>query len=131
VAAAEAFGGIGYEVEELRGLSEELRAAADESLVGSLAIELEPASDLTKTGCVDLGTGPGEVSSYELSPGQSVALESDGSASVGIRRFADDSDVELGSLAPGDGRIVAVPADGIPDPWQVTTGASARACAVG
>lgn len=130
LAATERYGSIGYSVEELRGLSEALRAEADKTLVGALALGTSPTqSDLPHRDCVELGTGPGQVTSFELVAGQAVVLESDEAAAVQVRRFAGLSAVDLGRLVPGEAATLTVPDDEIPDPWQVTAGAPVRACA--
>lgn len=116
-------------MEELRGQSEELRAEADRTLVGALALALSPAASVSPSSdCVELGTDHGEVPSFELGAGRSVVLQSDDPAAVKIRRFAGGSSVDLGDLVPGEAAIVTVPDDGIPEPWQVTAGAPTRAC---
>ncbi|MEK6250925.1 MAG: hypothetical protein AABM43_03085 [Actinomycetota bacterium] len=135
LAATDRYGSIGYSAEELRGLSEgglseALRASADKTLVGALALGLTPTeSGLLGHDCVEVGAGPGQVPSLELMAGQAAVFESDEAATVQVRRFAALSGVDVGSLVPGEATTLAVPADGIADPWQVTASAPIRACA--
>ena len=131
--AAEAYGSVGYSADELRDAAEPLRALADKSLVGALGLALAPAPEAGAPGqnCATLGGDPGQVPSLELAPGQTVVLKSEAAAAVQVRRFAGLSGVGVGNLQPGEPQSLTVPADQVPDPWQVTSAAPTRACVSG
>ena len=128
--AAERYGSIGYSPEEVRGLIEPLRVLTDQNLVAALGLALNPSTaDAPRRGCVDLG--PGGTPLLELEPGQTLALESDQAAAVKVGRFAAAPSVDVGTAQPGELQTLTVPADQIPDPWQVSSAAPARACVSG
>jgi len=130
--AVDRYGSIGYSPEQVRGLPEPVRELTDRSLVRALGLAVSPsAKGLPHRGCVDLGPDPGATPSLELAPGQTLALESDRGATVKLNRFGDAPMAPVGSLKPGEVGTLTVPADGIPDPWHVTSSASARACFAG
>jgi hypothetical protein len=132
LAATNRYGAIGYSAEELRGLNGALRTRADKTLVGALGLTLSPTgSGLGRHDCVEVGAGPGTVPSFELKAGQAVVLLSDQAAAVQVRRFADNSGQDVGSLFPGHAATLVVPHDGIPDPWQVMGSAPIQACKPG
>ena len=129
LAAVRAYGSIGYSPEEVRGLVDPLRVLTDQNLVGALGLALTGATgDVPRRGCVDLGPGPAGPPTIELTPGQSVALESREPATVKVNRFSDAPNVDVGTLQPDEAMTLAVPADGVPDVWQVSSSAPTRAC---
>jgi hypothetical protein len=129
--AAGRYGSIGYSPEEVRALPEPLRKLTDQGLVGALGLAPAPApADTPRRGCVDFDPGPSGTSSLELAPGEIYVLESGRDAAIEIARFADAPDA-IGALQPDETMALALPADGVSDPWRVTAAAPARACVAG
>jgi hypothetical protein len=133
LAATDRYGSIGYSVEELRGLDEELRTRADKTLVGALALGLTPGEPgAGGDECVEVGPDPGQLPSLPLTAGGAVLLEADQATPVQVRRLAELSGVDVGELLPGEPAVLRVPVDEIPDPWQVTaSGSTVLACTLG
>ena len=126
--AVERYGSIGYSPEEVRGLAELPSELTDQTLAGALGLSLLPsAGHLPRRACVDLGPDPGAKPSLELAPGQTLALESEQPAAIAVGRFADNPSAAVGTLQPGEVQTLAVPADGIPDPWHVSSAEPVRA----
>jgi hypothetical protein len=133
LAASERYGGIGYSADELRGLDESIRTRADKTLVGALALGLAPVeSGGAPDDCVEIGPGPGQAPSLPVAAGDAVVLETEAATPVQVRRFAGLSGVEVGELVPSEPAILRMPADEVPDPWQVTaSGSPVLACPLG
>jgi len=78
--------------------------------------------------CVELGSSPGATPSLELAPGETAVLESDQAAAVKVGRFAGTPSAAVGTLQPDEAMALTFPAEGIPDPWHVSSVAPTRAC---
>jgi hypothetical protein len=118
--AAERYGELGFTPDELRSEPEELRARADAALLAARATALDPVEG-SPQGC---GAAAGE---FELPP-DGVVLTADDPVPVAVRRFADATWAELGSLSPGEAAALRIPGDAAPDGWVVQVGGPARAC---
>jgi hypothetical protein len=111
------YGRLGYTPDELRGEPEELRAHADATLLAARGTALAADASLT-AGCAPDKAGKDGAIEVRLPPGGAV-LESDAGAAVSLRRFADATWKEVGSLAPGAPAALRIPVDAAPDPWLV------------
>lgn len=130
--AVGSYGSIGYSPAQVRDLDEPLRKLTDQGLVQSLGLALTPSTgSAPRRGCVRLGPEPGATPSLELAPGQAAVLESDQATAVNAGRFADAPSVAVGTLQPDEAMTLAPPADGLADPWQVSSATPARACVSG
>jgi hypothetical protein len=127
--AAARYGSIGYSPAQVRGLAEPLRELTDQALVQSLGLALTPSTrSAPRRDCVELGSSPGATPSLELAPGETAVLESDQAAAVKVGRFAGTPSAAVGTLQPDEAMALTFPAEGIPDPWHVSSVAPTRAC---
>ncbi len=129
LAATRRYESFGFDLDDLRGESEPIRARTDRFLVGILGIAPTPVDPAPVDGCRTIAASDGVVRTV-VDPGSSAVIEvPSGPAPVGVRRFAETTDISLGELQPGRAVAVAFPADSAPDPWAVTvTAPSARIC---
>jgi hypothetical protein len=104
LAAVDRFGSFGYSVPALSAAPEDVRTAADETLGAIVAPQLEPARGGSCT-----GGGPVELGGRTL-------LRSRTGGTVELRRFADTPAVTAGTLAPGQGAAIALPAHSASQP---------------
>ena len=123
------YGDVGFSPGELAVEPEGVRATADKFLIGALGLALEPTGSISG-GCQEptAGSTPG---SFQIPPGQTIAVESDAAAPAYLQRFAADTRVELGTLQPNQAMALSVPGDDVDQPWQLTVLAqSLRACEI-
>ena len=117
LANVDRFGSFAYSVEELDAASPSVRQVADETLDSIVKPQISPV-EVGKPKCT------GERSEVEIPPGGAV-LRSELGGAVSLRRFADESTIEVGTLAPGTPARIVVPFDGARRPWIASIGAGA------
>jgi hypothetical protein len=128
----DAHGSPAYTPAEIAAAPPAARSAADVVLANGYGMRLEPAAPPPEaTGCRRLAPrlegGGGEIKV----PAGTVGLSNLGPAParLRLRRFADDSPVDLGDLPPGRSARLRIPRDPAPVPWKLkVTGAATLVC---
>jgi hypothetical protein len=138
-------------VYELAGAPENVRRAADDELARIHGLTLQPGGEAaggtaptvdraaggdvaTDGGCVTFtpGTEIGPALDLTVPAGGLVLKAEGGSATVALRRFADEfSNDPVGRLAAGDSGLLAIRADLAPNPWHARVLPEARLTACG
>jgi hypothetical protein len=138
-------------LDELAGAPENARRAADDELARIHGVELEPTGETSGgtaprvdravggtvaagDGCVTFtpGTQTGPALDLTVPADGLVLTAQDGSATVALRRFADEfSDQPAGRLAAGDSGLLAIRTDRAPNPWHARVVPEARLTACG
>ncbi len=113
-------GSPAYSGQQLRGESEDLRAAADDVLVSALQLHLSASSlGQPASGCRLLTPAPRGSMTFALaSPG--VELRSSANAQVAVSRFASTQTIPIGTLAFDRAVDLRIPRDRSSLPWHVT-----------
>lgn len=131
-AAARRYGSLGYTQEQLEGRPEEVRAQADAVMAAALGIGLVPRGRLEGRGdCSRPRPSGGGSFALRLPRGGAVLEGGSRGGSVGVRRLAGRTAVDLGKLAPGEVATLRVAPDRSSRPWTLTTTASSlKVCAL-
>lgn len=115
------YGELGYSEAEVRGLEPELRASTDAFLAGALDLGLRAtAAPDSNARCREARPSPGEAITAPLPPGGALLSAVAASGPVTIGRFADQPEVPVGTLTPGQFAVLEVPSDEIAEPWTVS-----------
>jgi hypothetical protein len=129
LAAVDRVGSLAFSSGDIADQDEGTRASLDATSVGALRIAAVPARGVpTRDNCRELA--PGETAATPI-PVPGAILDSESSAQLGIRRFADEATVPLGELKARTDTEIPLPADRSSQPWSlVASGASApiRVC---
>lgn len=130
-AAARRYGSLGYDQAQLEAQPEEARAQADAVMVAALGLELVPGKNLgTHARCRSPRSGEGSYVA-QLPRGGATLDAGSREVSVGVRRLASETVVELGKLASGEVATLRVPPDRSSRPWTlVAAGGSLKVCAL-
>ena len=130
LAAASEYGTLGYPADELASAPEPGRAAADRVLVAAAGIGLEPAGrGSAASGCERVRFESGSAAVPVGAEGISIEATG-GPVAVGVRRFAQEASVPLGSVSAGDRAQLAIPADGSDQAWtaELSGAGTAEVC---
>ena len=118
--AIDAYGSPAYTPAELAGSSERSRLSADKVFASALGVGLVPADEAAAGRCVTARPGT-ETGIVGLPPGGALLIARSGSPRIALRRYATDGfPLELGALAPGRARALAIPGDLSAQPWQLS-----------
>ena len=118
--AIDAYGSPAYTPAELAGSSERSRLSADKVFASALGVGLVPADEAAAGRCVTARPGT-ETGIVGLPPGGALLIARSGSPRIALRRYATDGfPLELGALAPGRARALAIPGDLSQQPWQLS-----------
>lgn len=112
LAAVDRFGSFGLSLDELESASEDVRAAADETL-GDIVRPALAVADVRRPEC---GPPAGEV---ELPTGGAVVSSEQG-GDLMLRRFGDVASINAGNLAPGEPGAIDLPDDAADRPWYAS-----------
>ncbi len=133
--AAERFGRLGMQLDELRGEDLQRREIADASLLGALGVELEQApSPPDPPGCPSSLDGRPRAPVFFDAPRGGVLLGSRAGRpiEVAVGRFGKGGPgLRLGKLAPRAWTRVPLPPDSAPDRWWVVVDGPAYVCPLG
>ncbi len=99
---------------ELPGAPAGSRAQVDVDLAEIYDLRLEPYRGRLR-GCSRDPAGAGRP--VRLPPGGAVVV-SDSDAEVSLRRFGDGFEVPLAPLVAGEARLLEIPTDASPEPWE-------------
>jgi hypothetical protein len=96
------------------------RAYADSTMAAmlGLSLELSPGGTRNVECSRPKPSASGLTGLTLIEGGFSLTNEGQGSVSVFLSRFAESPSVELGKLAPGETRQLAIPSDGSDRPWN-------------
>jgi len=123
LAAADRYGSFALPISDLTRQTESVREAADRMQAGVLQLGLRaPRRDDARGDCrVARGDGPGGPVVFELPlGGAELSARSARPATVVAGRFAAAPTAELDRLAPGQRRILEIPADASSIPWRAS-----------
>jgi hypothetical protein len=126
------YGAIGFSAEQIRAEDETQRTLVDSILVEALGIAPRPAG-AAPAGSPCQALGPGTTTaSIPIPGGANVNLI--GTAGAGellLRRFADSGGISVGPVSQAGAQELQVPADGDPDPWQLSATVPIKVCGAG
>jgi hypothetical protein len=94
----------------------DVRAQIDQLLVVMLGLRPQPAGPMKRGACLRF---PHDRAADPALPAGGAMIESNRYTELEIKRFADDSYVDLGKLDTGQPRILRVPADHLDRPWRL------------
>lgn len=131
LAAAKRYGALGYSPAELSSQPESARVVADEGLVGTLGLAIQPLhGEPAETRCLPAAARPGLGATVHLPPG-GATLESPAGGQVAVRRFAD-TPIPIGDLAPRVPAVLRLPAGRAGRGWQLASAAAPlKVCPLG
>jgi hypothetical protein len=89
-----------------------------------------PTDRVQGADCQTIAATSPQPTTVELPGGSAATIAADGApAEVHLRRFADSTQVSVGTALPGEPMRLDLPADGAPEPWVATLAfGSARVC---
>ena len=130
LSAVDAFGSPAYTQVELVSSPDPVRTAADKVLADALPIELAPASRVSPGAaagqgpagrrCRTVQASPTGATGSLLRPGEfTLKARAATGAEVLLGRFSDGLPVDLGTLRPGPGGSLPIPADRSTRPWRL------------
>jgi hypothetical protein len=130
LSAVDAFGSPAYTQVELVSSPGPARTAADKVLAEALPIRLAPASRVSPgaaagrgpagRGCRTVKASPAGGTGSFLRPGEfTLKARAATGAEVLLGRFSDGLPVDLGTLRPGPGGSLTIPADRSTRPWRL------------
>jgi hypothetical protein len=130
LSAADAFGSPAYTQVELVSSPDSAHTVADKVLVEALPIELAPASRVSPGAaagrgpvgrrCRTVKASPAAGTGSLLRPGEfTLKARAATGAEVLLGRFSDGLPVDLGTLRPGPGGSLTIPADRSTRPWRL------------
>ncbi len=137
LSAVDAFGSPAYTEPELAAADEDARAAADKVFAAALELELNPAGADGEGQCASVPLSPRPVDQPRLLSvppgGATIEAPAGHPVEVDARRYATEGfPVRLGEVGGGERALLAIPADGSEEPWELGLSGSGapRVCAV-
>jgi hypothetical protein len=130
--AADEFGPIGFSLDQIRGVSVDLRHIADATLAGALDLALRSSeAPADPSGCPTSRDGAPShgVFFFVRRDGALLGSLAKRLVKVGVGRFGTGgAPVPIGRLQPGEWADLRIPPDAAPDRWWVTVDGPVYVC---
>jgi hypothetical protein len=124
-------GSLGMPLSQLRTEDLEIREIADASLVGALALDLQPASaPADRASCFVVNSGTAASAAFfELPRGGVLLGAREKAVPVGVSRYTrGETGVPVGQVPAGHWAALRIPPDSEPAPWLALVSAPVYAC---